>query len=88
MLQWYVNVPALANVWENVAPPARLPLSNEESSAVTVCVAAPVFVQVTEVPTLTVIDPGSKPKSTTLTADPPPVPEPPDAADADALPLP
>ena len=61
--QWNANVPAVANVWLNVAPDVTLPLSNDPSSAVTVCVALPVFVQVTLEPTLIVIDDGENPKS-------------------------
>src|SRR3954453_23756828 len=75
--QWYAKVPALANVCENVAVDARDLLSNEPSSAVTVCAVAPVFVHVTLPPTLTVPVAGSKPKSMILAGVPPPA-----AADA------
>ncbi|MGO9180907.1 MAG: hypothetical protein ACLQHS_16835 [Candidatus Limnocylindrales bacterium] len=45
-----------------------MPLSNDPSSAVTVCETVPVFVQVTVVPTVTVSEAGVKPKSTIVAA--------------------
>jgi hypothetical protein len=70
--QWYVNVPAAVNVWENDAPwdrqgcvllglhvglESKLPLS-----AVTLCGVASVFVHVTVLPAATVTAPGWKAK--------------------------
>jgi hypothetical protein len=60
MLQWYLNVPAWPNVWLKVFPDARLEDEKLLSSAVTVCVAMPVFVHVTLSPTETVTLEGEK----------------------------
>ena len=49
-----MNVPAVENVWLNVAPGSSGPLSNEPSSAVTVCWVESALVHVTVVPTGTV----------------------------------
>jgi hypothetical protein len=72
IVQWYAYVPALVNGWLNVEPLESVPLSNEPSSAVTVCEALPVFVQVTVVPTLTVVGDGWNPKSTIVAGVEPP----------------
>lgn len=69
ILQWYANVPALANVNVYESPDPKVPLSKSAWSEVTVWVT-PVFVHVTVVPTLTLIAVGLKPKSTTVTALP------------------
>ena len=68
--QWYAYVPAFEKVWLNVAPPARDLLSNEPSSAVTVCVVVSPFDHVTVDPTATVIEPGLKAKPLIATALP------------------
>jgi hypothetical protein len=51
MLQWYANVPAVPNTWENVAAEANGPEPKLPSSAVTVCVDGPLFRHVTVSPT-------------------------------------
>jgi hypothetical protein len=61
-------VPTLPNLWLNVDPPPSVPLPKEPPSAVTVCGALPVFVQVTVVPALMVSVAGVKPKSTIVAA--------------------
>jgi hypothetical protein len=63
-------VPALANVWLNVAPVASVALLNEPSSAVTVWPALSLLVHVTVVPTATVTAAGWKLKSAIDTAVP------------------
>jgi hypothetical protein len=63
-----VNVPAVENVWLNVAPGAIVLVPNEPSSAVTVWPVLSLFVQVTVEPTDTLIDAGWKEKSLMLTA--------------------
>ena len=68
MLQWYVKVPAASNAWLNVAPGARLPLSKEPSSAVTVWAVLSWFVQVTVEPTGTLIEAGPNAKLLMVTA--------------------
>lgn len=55
MLQWYGKLPTLLNVNENCWPVPRLPLSQTAVSLVEVCVAPPVLVQRTVVPTFTVM---------------------------------
>jgi hypothetical protein len=68
--QWYANVPAVANVRANVAPFPSDSLVKEPSSAVTVWLALSLFVQVTVVPTGTVIVAGTKLKSVMATVLP------------------
>src|SRR5215210_407870 len=58
--QKYGNVPALAKLCLKLAPFSSLPLSNEPSSAVTVCGFWPLCVQTTVAPTGTVILFGEK----------------------------
>ncbi len=53
-------MPAVANVCVNVEPVAIVLLSNEPSSAVTVCPVLSLLVHVMVVPTGTVMDPGWK----------------------------
>ena len=55
IVQWYGNVPAVANVTAPVPPPpAMLPASQDASSAVAVWACASEFVHVTVSPTFTV----------------------------------
>src|SRR5204863_9653378 len=62
-VQWYANVPALANVCELLWPACSVPLSKAPPSAVAVWSVGPSFVQVTVSPTLIVIAFGPKAKS-------------------------
>ena len=60
----------MANVCVNVVPDASVLLSNEPSSAVTVCPVLSLLVHVTVVPTGTVMDPGWKLRFAIVTAFP------------------
>src|SRR5690348_15310687 len=70
--QWYLNVPAVVNVWLNVLPGETVLLSNDASSAVTVWPVLSAFVQVTFVPTATDRLLGPNAKFWIVTASPPP----------------
>ncbi len=65
-----MNVPAASKVCSNVSPNARLPESNDPSSAVTVWATSWSFVQVMVVPTAIVTVSGLKAKSSMLTVVP------------------
>src|SRR5262245_43124997 len=70
--QRYEYVPAVSNVCSNVAPCARMPLSNEPSSAVAVWLVGPSFVQRPVGPVLPIMSAGSHATSTVVTAAQPP----------------
>ncbi len=71
IVQWYANVPAFEKVWLKVCPGATVLLSNEPSSAVTVCPVVSSLVHVTDEPTEAVRDAGANAKFLIWTAEPP-----------------
>ncbi len=68
MTQKYGNVPAVVKVRLYVPPWSKIPLSHDESVAVTVCWSLSLFAQVTVAPSATVIDDGEKLRSTIVTS--------------------